>query len=74
MLFGVDLDEYCLCFFQDEFGRIIFCDDDRKNVMGVKRVCNFSSNQLMKIDPDTAMTERDFQIIVNTFHENFAQS
>ena len=39
--------------------------------MGVKRVCNFSSKQLVKVDPDTAMTERDFQHIINTFHEGF---
>jgi hypothetical protein len=61
-----------LCFFgQDEFSRIIFCDDDRKNIMGVKRVCNFAANQLLKVDPNTAMTEADWQQIVETFHTNF---
>ncbi len=61
-----------MCFFgQDEFSRIIFCDDDRKNIMGVKRVCNFAANQLLKVDPNTAMTEADWQQIVETFHTNF---
>lgn len=52
-------------------GRIIFCDDDRKNIMGVKRVCNFAANQLLKIDPATAMVENDFQRIISVFHNEF---
>jgi hypothetical protein len=39
--------------------------------MGVKRVCNFAANQLLKVDPNTAMTESDWQQIVETFHTNF---
>ena len=65
---------HCCIFFddrQDEVGRIIFCDDDRKNIMGVKRVCNFAANQLLKIDPATAMVENDFQRIISVFHNEF---
>ena len=54
---------------QDELGCIVFADDDRKNIMGVKRVCNFSTQQLLKINPNTAMTEADFQAVVKAFND-----
>jgi len=56
----------------DEFEKIIFADDDRKNLMGVKRVCNFSTQQLVHVKPETAMTEKDFQTIINTFDHGFS--
>ncbi len=56
---------------QDEFGRILFADDDHKNIMGVKRVCRFSAHQLLQVNPETGLTTADFHAIMSTFLRDF---
>lgn len=52
---------------------MIFCDDDQKNILSVKRNCNFTKMQLMHVDPQTAMTEHNFKRIMNMFLSGFTE-